>query len=203
MVAVAAFGILNAAGASASTVMVVNGKCVSVTDPHGCLFNGNINANTSGSSSYLLAQDAYNLYNNTHPSAAPDITLTAIADTATPGGPASITGAGGTSGTWSLDGYLADFIAVKAGSYFDLYELSAPASSGTWSTFDLLVGSGSYPALSRIVFFGSQVNDQDNFHTDSFINAGVPEPATWAMMLAGFGLIGTFLRSRRIDTVTA
>jgi hypothetical protein len=30
--------------------------------------------------------------------------------------------------------------------------------------------------------------------------AAVPEPATWAMMLAGFGLIGGSLRTRRFGT---
>jgi len=31
----------------------------------------------------------------------------------------------------------------------------------------------------------------------------VPEPATWAMMIAGFGLVGAAMRSRRRDIVTA
>jgi hypothetical protein len=29
------------------------------------------------------------------------------------------------------------------------------------------------------------------------VSRGVPEPATWAMMLAGFGLVGATLRGRR------
>lgn len=33
--------------------------------------------------------------------------------------------------------------------------------------------------------------------------AGVPEPATWAMMIAGFGLVGASLRRRRRATITA
>lgn len=33
--------------------------------------------------------------------------------------------------------------------------------------------------------------------------AGVPEPATWAMMIAGFGLVGASLRRRRRTAVTA
>ena len=31
----------------------------------------------------------------------------------------------------------------------------------------------------------------------NFVLTAVPEPATWAMMLAGFGMIGFGLRSRR------
>lgn len=33
--------------------------------------------------------------------------------------------------------------------------------------------------------------------------AAVPEPATWAMMIAGFGLVGTALRRRAASTVAA
>ena len=32
---------------------------------------------------------------------------------------------------------------------------------------------------------------------------GVPEPATWAMLIAGFGLVGAALRRRRVTTVSA
>jgi hypothetical protein len=32
--------------------------------------------------------------------------------------------------------------------------------------------------------------------------AAVPEPATWGLMLAGFGLVGAGLRSRRRQAVT-
>jgi hypothetical protein len=35
------------------------------------------------------------------------------------------------------------------------------------------------------------------FETDNYAAAGVPEPATWAMMLAGFGGLGAAMRSRR------
>jgi hypothetical protein len=33
--------------------------------------------------------------------------------------------------------------------------------------------------------------------------AGVPEPATWAMMIIGFGLTGAAMRFRRRDANTA
>lgn len=35
------------------------------------------------------------------------------------------------------------------------------------------------------------------------VSGGVPEPATWAMMIAGFGLAGVALRMRRISTQIA
>jgi len=41
------------------------------------------------------------------------------------------------------------------------------------------------------------------FWTAAFIipNRGVPEPASWAMMVGGFGLVGGALRSRRKTAV--
>jgi len=33
--------------------------------------------------------------------------------------------------------------------------------------------------------------------------AAVPEPATWGLMLAGFGVVGAGLRSRRRSTTVA
>ena len=184
----------NITRASASTVMVVSGSCVSVTDANGCLFSGNISTLTSGNSSYLLAQNAYDAYNNIHWSAGPDITLTPITDTAYDN-LATLTGAGGTSGTWSLAGYSVDYVAIKAGNYFDLYELPTPVSTGVWDTYDIPAFRGSSPTLSHIVFFGSQISNLNNAPVGP-VNA-VPEPGTWLLMLLGFGLTGGALRSRR------
>jgi hypothetical protein len=43
----------------------------------------------------------------------------------------------------------------------------------------------------------------DNSGTQTVSIAAVPEPATWAMMLAGFGLIGFALRRRILNTTYA
>ena len=161
---------------SAATT-VVNGKCVSVTDTHGCLFSGNINEQASGNNSYGDAQAAYNLYNNTHPTANPDITLTYLAKSDLGSFPGIVTG-GSSSGTWSLSGYLVNFIAVKAGSNFVLYQLATPASSGNWSTVDL-----DGKDLSHLEFFGTV--------------AAIPEPASWALMIGGLGIVGASMRRRK------
>lgn len=157
---------------------VVDGKCVSVANAHGCLFSGNINEQATGNNSYGDAQAAYNYYNNTHPSAAPDITLSYLAKSDLGGFTGSVTGLGSNSGTWSLSGFLVNFIAVKAGSNFVLYQLATPTSSGSWSTVDL--GNKN---LSHLEFFGTM--------------APVPEPATWAMLIAGMGIVGASMRRRK------
>lgn len=178
-----------AAPASASTVVATN--CVSVTDAAGCLFSGNINNNPNAGNvnSYKNAEAAYNLFNDTHPTANPDITLDLLGGTDS-GFPGSWTGAGTSSGTWNLAGYLVNFVAVKAANNFVLYQI-APASSGTWDTFDI-PGNRNPPAVSHLMFFGTKAG-------------GVPEPAAWAMMLAGFGLVGSAMRRRgsTLATVTA
>ncbi len=187
MAAVAAMVV--AAPASASTVVATD--CISVTDADGCLFSGNINGNTDPTNvnSYLNAQNAYNAFNDTpgHASAQPDISLTYLFANNDLTFPGSITGTGTSSGTWSTPGYLIDFIAVKAGDYFVLYQLASPASSGSWDTLDIPYlnsrGQGEPKALSHLAFFGTET--------------AVPEPAQWAMMIAGFGLVGAAMRRRR------
>jgi hypothetical protein len=60
---------------------------------------------------------------------------------------------------------------------------------GEWS-------SGSIAAL-RIydgVLGASEIADLNKI---PFVNTAVPEPATWAMMIAGFGFVGGALRRRR------
>lgn len=174
--------------AAASSVVSTN--CVSVTDSAGCLFNGNINnlADPTNVNSFKNAEAAYNLFNDTHPSANPDITLNLLGGTDS-GFPGSWTGAGTSSGTWNLAGYLVDFIAVKASNQFVLYQIT-PASSGTWDTLDIPYNRNPHD-VSHLMFFGTK--------------GGVPEPAAWAMMLAGFGLVGASMRRRgpAIATATA
>jgi hypothetical protein len=85
-----------------------------------------------------------------------------------------------------------------------------------WSDFALLSsydGSSYGDGVSRVYSFsptgGAQGSDQGyNIATQFTIGpvAGVPEPATWAMMLVGVGAVGGALRSRRkfaADVATA
>jgi PEP-CTERM motif len=167
--------------AHASTV--VSEACISVANTAGCKFSGNINGNTDPliDHSFKNAEAAYNLFNNTHPTANPDISLNFLGDT-NAGFPGTFTGAGTTSGTWNLSGYLVDFFSVKAGNDFILYKLAVPTSAGSWSTAGLTNRQGQRQDLSHLSFFGTQ--------------SAVPEPATWAMMMLGFGLIGGAMRRR-------
>lgn len=174
------------AASQANAATVIDGACVSVTDSAGCLFSGNINSSTMGGNSFLNAQNAYNLYNDTHPTANPDILLTVLAasDDANFSSFGSITGGGSSSGTWDLTGFQVDFVAVKASNAFVLYQLSSPASTGSWDTFDIPFRNNPHD-ISHLVFFGTKGTP------------AVPEPATWAFMILGFGAIGGAMRRNR------
>lgn len=52
--------------------------------------------------------------------------------------------------------------------------------------------------ISRVAFSTSSAFGVDDFNIGNI--AAVPEPATWAMMIAGFGMIGFAMRSRRRTT---
>jgi hypothetical protein len=182
LVACAAATVMAAPSAHASTV--IPNACISVTNAAGCKFSGNINGNPNplNVNGFKNAEAAYNLFNNTHPTANPDISLNFLGDTNTLF-PGTFTGSGGTSGTWSLPGYTVNFFSVKAGNEFIIYRLGTPSSAGLWSTAGLTNQRGQLRALSHLSFFGAQ--------------SAVPEPATWAMMILGFGLIGGMMRRRK------
>lgn len=64
-------------------------------------------------------------------------------------------------------------------------------SPGTNGLFYAKVGAGE--SISGLTFASSQ----NSFEIDDISGSAVPEPATWAMMIAGFGLAGAAIRRRR------
>jgi hypothetical protein len=175
----AALAFATPAAATDTTVVASACGAGSLTDSNtatGCVFNGNINESTNWThvaASYINAQNAYNDYTS------PDITLDLLDSSLV-----SFTVNGdGMTGTFTADpGFVVDYIAIKAADMFIIYDLYG-AGSGTWSTADLVNNGGQTPDLSHLLFFGS-------------VGPGVPEPATWAMMLVGVGMIGSSMRRR-------
>lgn len=55
------------------------------------------------------------------------------------------------------------------------------------------------PAIVGATF----TSGQNSFEFDNLARGGVPEPATWALMILGFGAIGGALRQRRVSVAYA
>lgn len=86
-----------------------------------------------------------------------------------------------------LDGTLIKYVTIKGSNNFKIYELAGlGASSGSgFSTVGILNGGGRTPNISHLSFWTAPGG------------AAVPEPATWAMMIIGFGLMGLTMRGRK------
>jgi hypothetical protein len=61
------------------------------------------------------------------------------------------------------------------------------------------------PTFGSVLLYSSTLTPMTNFFSTTVDvtvtngNAAVPEPATWALMIAGFGLVGTGMRRRARD----
>ncbi len=65
------------------------------------------------------------------------------------------------------------------------------------------VSTGGATSLEHVILQGYNAGASYDIYWDNLNAAAVPEPATWAMMISGFGLIGFSLRSRRRTLATA
>ncbi len=172
-------------------VYIVKSDCASVLDADGCLFNGNIGSPNS----IAQAETAYNRMFADRP-----ISLTFIAASDDRGfgdfgavfnssGKQLGSNGGFSAGSWSMPGWSVDYISVKAGDTSVLYHVGG-LSNGLWDTLSNPFHKNPKD-MSHISFFGSKQNAGGNGV------AVVPEPATWAMLIAGFGLVGLAMRRRR------
>ena len=100
--------------------------------------------------------------------------------------------------------------SLTAGNYFITWSLAGTGASGPWAP--PVAGSTSGNALqslagapyATVVDAGSGLNYELPFIINGTVAASaVPEPATWAMMIGGFGMIGGAMRSRRRKTTVS
>lgn len=111
----------------------------------------------------------------------------------------SITDAFLTGDTYTITGDLTGTTTFFAGSASDVQASGAYGpnwTSSAWSKIAFNVGPGSY--TFNITGPGQAGTPAGlALRLDTILAAPVPEPATWAMMLLGFGAIGASMRRRR------
>ncbi len=76
----------------------------------------------------------------------------------------------------------------------------AGGANTSWSTVS--IGKFYAAAGSKLTFKAVGTSDSFGGYVDNISLAAVPEPATWAMMIMGFGLIGGAVRSRKANVTT-
>lgn len=106
-------------------------------------------------------------------------------------GPFASFGSGVNSGVLTFDeAWSGTFVvAIKAGNAYSLYQFSSATGvdSISFDTLGVAVNArGTGLGLSHVSLYGGQA-------------AAVPEPETYAMLLAGLGVVGLQLRRRRRD----
>jgi hypothetical protein len=99
---------------------------------------------------------------------------------------------------------------LDAGSYWlSVISLNDPDNDGQESIFVGLGGTGdaalANPGGSWVAAFGASDNPIMLGSSAGYrvLGSAVPEPATWAMMIVGFGAAGTIMRRRRITLAIA
>jgi hypothetical protein len=94
-------------------------------------------------------------------------------------------------------------VGVTAGAYSNTFDLT---NASSWNPAFVTANGGTTAGAEAALLAGSAAGESYlNIHTVAFPSgeirgflAPAPEPATWAMMILGFGLAGTTLRRRRL-----
>lgn len=84
---------------------------------------------------------------------------------------------------------------------FTAQSLGFPVTNGNQSVSQYVRFQASAGTLINSVTFNN-VPSQDAFESANFSITAVPEPATWAMMLIGFGGMGLMMRRRKSKVTT-
>ena len=106
----------------------------------------------------------------------------------------------GDYGADSVDTLVANFYAGAGGTGALIGTATQTFDALTFPDFATLTFSSGAPFQS-VVFMGGTTDFPHSVFYDNFAAGGVPEPASWALMIAGFGLAGAAMRSRRVVRV--
>jgi PEP-CTERM motif len=93
-------------------------------------------------------------------------------------------------------------VGLMNGMVFSQLALVQGPGIANTSWFNINVGPFAAAAGSRLTFRAVGNSDSLGGYVDNITLAQVPEPATWAMMIMGFGLVGGALRSAKRGQTT-
>jgi hypothetical protein len=89
-------------------------------------------------------------------------------------------------------------ILAEAGTAAQTFSNASATLASTWTKFDLpFTATGASTAITLIGAAGVEYIGLDNVSVDPVGVAAVPEPETYALMLAGLGLVSLMRRRRR------
>jgi hypothetical protein len=120
-----------------------------------------------------------------------------------------------TAPTTATYSYIASFSVQDSGASgtTEIFRLQSGAAPATFfGSGSLSLASPTYSHSGSIFLnsgdvFSTIINREGSYSNDStgenftLSTGAVPEPATWGLMIVGFGLVGSSLRSRRKQTV--
>ncbi len=126
----------------------------------------------------------------------------------------TFTAAGGTVGPFneynkSWGPVLIGYANYAGGVISDfVFTSNGPGQVGTPGTapFAIFIPGNVRSYVSNVLYLGfdDQLNNADDNHDDFIVRVtAVPEPASWAMLVIGFGLVGMTTRRRSLTQVSA
>ncbi len=89
-------------------------------------------------------------------------------------------------------------VSLNGGPATSIGMYTIPNGTGVWNSAAYTFGSGTATSVTLSFIDRNLEPSGNDFGIDDVTLRAVPEPATWAMMIAGFGLVGMGLRRRTV-----
>jgi len=91
-------------------------------------------------------------------------------------------------------------VSLDGGAEFALDTFTLPGRAGVWSGFSTRFNSGAASKVSLFIRDTDTASSGNDFALDDLsldTSSSVPEPSSWALMMLGFGMVGTTVRRHR------
>lgn len=132
------------------------------------------------------------------------LTRVSLVDRVTSGGPngAFAGGTGDFTTQFSIQGFTDSTYTVANGAAL-IFNKATPMSPTTFNDFAFTGVLANFQATQFVRYAVLASNGMNAGLSDISFSTAVPEPASWAMLIAGFGLVGAVARRRQRMAVVA